>query len=268
MALTLFSRMEGETLDGTDDYSAADTTWTLASLAAFNTSGVKLGTNGLNCPSGDDYATLAAASIVSPSAGCVGFWVRPQTWSDGTWLLNLQGTAGGDRINIELGNASEVYFRHVAAGDHNVLINTTAAGLTTGNWYWLQCKWSSSQDDMRLEVYNAGGTLLEAVQNLSAGIGVAPADIAQINIGTQGTSMQLDVDNLFAGSAYADDFFAKRNITSYTQYAGSTTPAGRGALLGVGAQLAPLAWIIRRRQLLARERARAAFRSSLLGVGK
>lgn len=219
MALTLYARCEGATLDGTHDYSAGDTTWTLLSAAAFNTSGAKIGTNGLNCPSGDDYAALDAASIVVPAAGCFAFWFRPVTWSDGTWLLNLQGTAGGDRINIEFGSTDELYFRHVAAGDHNILIGPTAANLTTGNWYFVQCKWSSAQDDMQLKVWDASGTLLDTLENLSAGISVAPADIATINVGTQGTSMQVDADNIFAGSAYADDFFAKRDITSYTQYA-------------------------------------------------
>lgn len=232
MALTLFSRCEGATLDGTHDYSAGDTTWSLNSAAAFNTSGVKVGTNGLNCASSDDYAELSSSSIVDRTAGTLAFWFRIGTWADTTWIANLQGTAYNDRINIELYGADELVFRHVANGDHNVILVTTAANLTTGNWYFVQAHWSSSAGDIRLEVYDSSGSLIQAVENLSAGVGVAPADIIAIRMGTQNTSGTVDIDNVFIGTAYADDFLASRDITSYTEYGGAAAlPKSLGMLL-------------------------------------
>lgn len=218
MSLTMFSRCEAAALDATHDFSAGDTVWSLLSAAVFNSSAAKIGTNGLQCPSGDDYTQLDAASIINRLQGAVGFWFRPQTLGNGTWLLNLQGTSGSDYINIEY-SAGEVALRHRSSIGGNYLVSTTGAGITTGNWYFIQINWTSTGDATNISVWNASGTLLAtAGASSAAGISTAPVDIIAVNVGTQGTTMQVDIDNVFIGNQYSDDFFAKRNITSYTEY--------------------------------------------------
>ena len=221
MALTLFSRCEGATLDGTHDYSAGDTTWTLVSAAEFSTSGVKVGTNGLHLPSSDDSATLDAASIVNRLQGCVAFWMRYSAWGVGERIVHLQGTAAADHILISTGATGEIGLRHRVNGGNNILLQTTAAGMTSGNWYFVQAKWHGANDDLRLEVYDSSGSLIQAVENLSASLGGSPADIITIRFGTtEGTAYRGSLDNLFIGNDYADDFLASRDITSYTSYGG------------------------------------------------
>lgn len=230
MALTLFSRCEGTTLDGTHDYSAGDTTWTLVSGAEFSASGVKVGTNGLHAPSGDDYAQLDAASIVDRTVGTVAFWLRINTAGSGSWILNLQGTAAADRITIE-GGGGDLTLRHRVNGGNNITLSTSSAGLTTDTWYFVQAHWSAANDDLRLEVYNSAGTLIQAVENLSANLGGSPADIVSIQAGTQQASGRFSIDNIFIGSAYTDDFLASRDITSYTSYGGASASKSLGLLL-------------------------------------
>lgn len=231
MPLTFFSRCEGTTLDGTHDYSAGDTTWTLVSGAEFSTSGVKVGTNGLYTPSGDDYAQLDAASIVDRTVGTVAFWLRINTIAAFTWIFNLQGTAAADRITIEDGGGGDLTLRHRVNGGNNIAVSTSSAGLTTAAWYFVQAHWSAAQDDLRLEVYNSSGTLIQAAENLSANLGGSPADIISIQAGTQQASGRFSIDNIFIGNSYADDFLASRDITSYTSYGFVGPPKSLGLLL-------------------------------------
>jgi hypothetical protein len=71
-------------------------------------------------------------------------------------------------------------------------------------------------------VYDSAGSPLEQVENTSAGLGAAPADLTDIRLGTQFGAARVSIDNVFFGSAYADDFLAVRNITSYTGYGGTS----------------------------------------------
>ena len=235
MALTFFSRCESDTLDGTHDYSAGDTTWTLSSLVEFSTSGVKIGTNGLYTPGGDDYGVLAATSILAPAAGTVAFWLRFDTYGAGSVLIEMAGTGGSDYIRLGTNYANGFEFRHRSSVGNNQAISTSSITLTGSTWYFVQMHWSAALDSLHLSIHDSSGSLIEDVENTSAGLGAAMADMVEIRMGTQFGGARVSIDNVFFGSAYADDFLSNRDITSYTGYGGGGASAPkRSLLLGIG----------------------------------
>lgn len=221
MSLTFFSRCEGATLDGTHDYSAGDTTWTLNSAAEFSATGQHIGTNGLYTPSGDDYGILDATSIVSRLAGTVAFWLRFDTYGGGTVVFDAVGTnAGADYIRLSTNWSNGFECRHRSSVGNNQAISTSSISVTGATRYFVQLHWSAALDSLKLEIYNSSGTLIESVENTSAGLGAAPADIINVHLGTKDGGGRVSIDNVFFGSAYDDDFLAQRDITSYTEYGG------------------------------------------------
>src|SRR5688500_7419965 len=104
MALNFFWRCEGTTLDGTHDFSAGDTTATATNTPAISATAAKIGSNGALFDSGSDRYAFTPTSIISTTAGAVGFWLQFPTAfpaSGGAYVFYSQGTNSNDYIRIE-----------------------------------------------------------------------------------------------------------------------------------------------------------------------
>lgn len=239
MALKFFWRCEGTTLDGTDDFTSGDNTATLNSAAAINTDAVRIGTNGLDCPTANDYAefTVTSNDLVSINGGAAAFSFRVTTWVNAAVIFRAQGTAANDHVTVELGTTDELVMRHRVSATTNQTVTTTAANLTTGVWYGVVIRWDPATDDKRLEVYNDAGTLIEGVEDTSTAFG-PQTDFIALRIGeTTGQASDLHFDNVFIADTYAEDLQSNLTIASYTNYGGGGAAAykpRRRMSLGVG----------------------------------
>lgn len=221
MALTFFWRCEGTTLDGTHDFTAGDNTATLNGGAEISAAAALIGSNGLNCPTADDYAIFSPASIISVGAGAVAFSFRTSTWNADKWIFFTTGTAPSDFLAIALNGTDEIQARHRVAGGSDVTIVTTAANLVVDTVYRVVCRWDTTADDFRLEVYNSSNVLIEAVESLSTGIDNW-ADVLTFNVGAANTGAGVHIDNVFIADAYDEALENFLSITSYTQYGSSS----------------------------------------------
>lgn len=221
MALKLYWRCEGTTLDGTHDFTAGDNTATLNSIAAINTDAAKLGTNGLDCPSASDYAIFAISSgdLFDRLVGKFGFWLRFEATPDsGSQIFTAQGTLANDFIRI-LAIGDELRFDFRQDGNSVVSLSTTAANMTTATWYWVEASWDQPNNDRRIAVYDSSGALINAVEDTATAY-LAPNDLITLNIGNfgGGGTFNNHYDNVFVADAYAEDLLTFRDITSYTEY--------------------------------------------------
>lgn len=220
MALTLFARCEGETLDGTHDYSAGDTTWAASGGATITSAAARIGSNGMRFVTASDMYTLDAASIVSVNQGAIAFSFRVASWVNGTIIFDVIGTAANDTLKVELTAGDELLFRHRGSGQLNTTIATTNASLTTGTWYGVVVRWNPTTDARKIEVYNASNTLIEEVESTAEAIS-PQTDFISIRPQTNST-VDVDIDNILIGDSYSDPLQNNLTITSYTEYGGGT----------------------------------------------
>lgn len=229
MALTFYWRCEGTTLDGTHDFTAGDSTATLNSAAAINTAAVRYGTNGLDCPTSSDNATFTVSTndLANPAAGAMAAWVRITTWGSAATLLSATGSTGNDFYVLMMTGTDELRFSSKRNGGSTFNLDTTAANLATGNWYFVGFAWDQAANDRRIVVYDSNMSLIENRTDLTTAYD-QPTDIISLRIGEGNvTASDTHIDNVFVGSAYADldDFITNATITSYTSY---TTGGGGG----------------------------------------
>jgi len=231
MALTLFWRCEGTTLDGTHDYSAGDTTATASggTPASISATAVKIGTNGILCSGTNSNMALDSASIAATAEGAFAAWVWVTTWVAGSSVINVNGSNGNNRIRVvTIGTSGSGNFelRCKQAGQTERQIATTAGNLATGNWYFIVATWKSATTSATLDVYDSSGTIISgcAVSGTYASTNV-PAELTTCKWGDEGAANASSyIDNIFWGSVIADaaTFLTKRDITSYTEYAGGS----------------------------------------------
>lgn len=228
MALTMFWRCEGATLDGTHDYNAyGSVTASLVSGALINSDAARIGTNSIDAAnSGNDYVSLPAAalsSIFSNTAGTIAFWFRASAWASGTGLFDVNGTSG-DFLRIRPSGSSntdiefEFYVGSNGSGEFTVATTSVNGGLNT--WYFVVVSWQSS--GMRIRVYDNSLSLLQEATNATLTLPIAALGTS-CTIGTWDAGGRHFIDNIFVGNAYADadTFVTKATITSYTEYSGA-----------------------------------------------
>lgn len=247
MALDKFYwRCEGTTLDGTHDFTAGDSTAVLNSTAAINADGALVGTNGLDCPSSNDYAqfVVSAGDIIGSSEGSLAFKFRIVAHAPAQTLFRAYNSAS---INSHIKVASigtddatgrEIEFRIRRTGGANVAISTTAADLALNTEYAALARWHETNGDMRLEIYNADGSLRTSVENLASGF-QSPTSIDTLLFGvSEGVgSPDYHLDNLMISSTYGEPLEDNLDIDSYTNYGGGgggVTPNSRLSLLRAG----------------------------------
>lgn len=220
-ALTMFWRCEGTTLDATDDYSAGDTTATLNAGATLTAGAAKSGSLGLDCD-GNTTSDVAfsSASIVNRMTGCVGMWFRwTGGWFDGSDIFRYDGT----NFYVSLwtqATSGRLGARYSITGQGQADALMAATSLVQNTWYFVVLRWDvATRDLIRLEVYNADGTLREGVQATQSGSMTGTAEGSTFLFGT--AYMVANLDLFMASSRYDLPLHAYRNYTSYTSYLNS-----------------------------------------------
>jgi len=230
MALKFYWRCEGTTLDGTHDFTAGDTTASAGSAGAINSDAARFGTNGIDCPTASDNMNFAVSGtdLVDPSVGSAAFSFRLVAFVSGQSMLNIRGTSTNDNITVTTlgtddatGRELRLRYRSTSGGAENRTVDTTNANLAENTWYACVARWDATADLIRLEVYDASGTLIEGVTG-STSISVL-TDVVGVYWGEVGAvgGSDLHVDNVFIADAYAEPLEDFLDITSYTAYGAS-----------------------------------------------
>jgi hypothetical protein len=150
-SLTFFWRCESATLDGTDDYSAGDTTASDANVT-YTTDAVKMGTNGMDADGANHYSTFTSTSIINDAGGTISFWFYVNTWVDEAKLFQVW-EGGSDYIFGRLDGTDEFQvYNYNASGPTNQQLTTTTANLVTGVWYFLEYSWDTSGNSHTLTI--------------------------------------------------------------------------------------------------------------------
>ena len=237
MALTFFWRCESATLSGTDDLPGADTVAAPNSGVAINSDRVKVGTNSMDCPTGNDYYLLENNTPdmvlhATPYEMANGFWIYVNTWLAGAQLQNyVNQTTANNYMQFRLIGASgsggiELNLR--VQGGGNYTLNTGDKGLATGNWYFFQWDIDTANTTARLRVFNSSRVIIGSATvdtavpaNAFTDSGTAGEEMDRCYFGEGGGgTVDLHIDNIFIANAYDEDLIGNANITSYTEYGG------------------------------------------------
>ena len=230
-APTFFWRMEGTTLDGTHDFTAGDSTAALNSLAAINTDAVRIGTNGLDCPTSSDHAQFDVSSgdLISQSVGSLGFWFRLQSFTSGASLFRAHNTGTiNNHIQVELSGTDDATGREIGLRIRlnlaiNAVLVTTDADLQLDTWYRLVVRWDEPNSDRRIEVYNDDGAARTSIEDLTTDFD-QPTGINTMFVGdATGGTLDLHMDNFVIANAYNEPIEDNLTITSYTAYGGGAS---------------------------------------------
>lgn len=229
MALKFFWRCEGTTLDGTHDFTAGDNTATLNSAAVINTDAVRVGTNGLDCPTSNDHAKFVVSSgdIIHSTTGSFALSFRITTFTAGAWLFTALNTGAStnfiqfDMVGTDDATGRELRFQIRQAGNPAHSITTTGADLAEGTWYAAVCRYDQTANDIGIEVYNSDGSLRTSIYDTTTSF-LVPTGINELRIGEGGgTAVDEHIDNVFCADAYAEPLEDFLDITSYTAYGAS-----------------------------------------------
>ena len=142
--------------NGTSDYSAGDDTGVLQSSAAIDTDAVKLGTNGLDIPTGYDYITFTPPVATLDDEGRAGFWLYINTFVDAASVLELYYVNGDNRLSIRLDGSTELSMRWKDSATARTTLTTTTANLSTGTWYFVEFAWKTGSGNYYREIFVNG----------------------------------------------------------------------------------------------------------------
>jgi hypothetical protein len=223
MAVTFFWRCEGTTLDATHDFSAGDTSAAANATPSISATAALVGSNGILCDSAGDRYNFAPTSIIDPAEGAVAMLFRfpSAVPNDDVFFLARGSASANDNINLQITGTDEITLTIRNAASGAVTLATTAANITAGTTYGVVARWDQPNSSRRLEVYDATGTLIQAVQDLATGF-TAPAalDAADgLRFGdSSGGLGTCYLDNCFVADAYAEPLEDNLLITSWTEY--------------------------------------------------
>jgi hypothetical protein len=153
--------------NGTDDYSTGDDVLTTNSGATFNTDAQRsggTGTNGLDCPSSNDYAAIevdAATAIITNGneIGRMGFWWRTiSAFADSRSFFRLfkDGGAATDYLEIFTHATGGNKFRVKYEQDNAVKVDIYSTNTFSINtWYYIEIA-TDTTDGNSVELYING----------------------------------------------------------------------------------------------------------------
>jgi hypothetical protein len=190
---------------GAGDYSAGDTTGTVFSAATFDVTAVKLGTNGLDCPTSGDSVRFvnASSNILVESAGRIGFWLQVKTWVAGIFIGTLNSTGV---FNLQLYGTDELQFRY-NDGTNDRWAITTTANLVVDTWYYIEIAWDVSTELQKIFVDGVEKASNTQTKNATVGM-------TNIDIGSGGT-MTLWIDNFVISNDPNRNLYLLKDIDNY-----------------------------------------------------
>lgn len=211
-------RVEGTNPDAALDYPAdlANATG-IGGQEAINTDAVKIGTNGLDCPSPNDYYYFPVSSrnLISDEEGRIGFWFKPNTWVENNTILFVVEDAD-DNFEIKL-DAVEGQVNQ--RWEDNAAVKVwadVATGMSTGNYYFFEFAWQTSSNYRQIWVKGVSkGTDSTAIGSFDSG----PDGTSGLRVGSTGDAGgDHYMDNIMISASKNTDLYSLRDQPSYTSY--------------------------------------------------
>jgi len=214
-----------ESVDLTDsgNYSAGDTGATLNGDAVIAAAANKVGTKGLDLDdsssNGGDNAQfvvgdVSSNDIVDDAQGAAAGWFKINTWQDDVSLWYAEDD-GDNWIQVKLDLDDDITFIWKESGSYKSAPVTSAAGLTTGNWYFWVATWNVTTNTRTITVYNVSGTLIATDSDTTAIAGMA-GDFVLMKVGnTLGNPGDVYIDGTYISNSASRDFHALRDTTDY-----------------------------------------------------
>jgi len=132
--------------NGTDDYTAwGDTTGILTPSAAINTDAVKLGTNGLDCPTNADYIAFTVSGSGEIDELAIGFWYYRTTFADNSVIFNLEQNVD-NKFRIYVYDTDGMHWSWEDGNVTRTSLSIADADLDATTWYYIECKCDVSTD--------------------------------------------------------------------------------------------------------------------------
>lgn len=235
MALTFFWRCESSTLDGTHDYSAGDTTGADTASPTYTTPAFA-GTNSLNADNFLSFVEFASSSIYSAGEGCCALAFYMPTWGGATFAAFQDDATPNNHLRISTSGASGSGGISVEVEEQlesTDTVSTGDIGLASATWYFIIVSWDEAATTIRIQTYNSSGVEIDTTTDTAVTAAAWPPSGDEFMFGdTAGDNNDLNIDNVFIGSAYTDssDFLSNYNITSYTNYS-------TGGSSGIGSRI-------------------------------
>lgn len=250
MAITFFWRCESTTLDGTDDYSAGDTTATAVNSPAISATQAYRGTysvlKGSTVGGGYNFnpSSIFPGNVNSPSTavGSFGFamyWDTDVYDTYGSSLFRFRGTDANDMLGIYTAATGTTSAQNIILRTRNATgglyeITTTGAAITPGNWFRIIGRFDYPNDDLRIEVWNEAGTLVDSEESLTTDLSTyIPAEVANLLVvGTGPTTSGGDAyfDNFIVSDEYNGVTPAMMQYSSYQDFFSTARPPSFGFL--------------------------------------
>jgi hypothetical protein len=228
MALTFYWRPASTTLDGTDDYTAGDSTATASGAPSITA-------NGLETTDASDWYYFDPTSIASTSVGAAAFVIQFPVAVPGSGYdfgIRFIDAGGTNYLAVRTAGATTGFsFRSANAGATNT---TTTSGVTVSSAtdIGIVIRWDFPNDLMRIEAYSTDGTPLgTAGEDSAADTSTFQPSGSFATYGFQIGNMSSQtnvcyIKNIFVADDYNEPLEDFLDITSYTQYAPAPDPGG------------------------------------------
>jgi hypothetical protein len=224
-APTLYWRAESATFDGTDDFSAGSTTLTSNESPSFvSTPAPRAGTNSVLFDVSLEFYSLPLASIFDIAEGSFSAAFRLPVWGVEDICSMQEAATPSDHINVfttgtDGAGGVRVNIRDAAEGQFN--LETGDIGLAAGEWYSAIVRWHQANQDLRVEVYDDTGAIIDFAVEPDVTAAFFAAGIDTLILGDLGNNLDILIDQVFIADAYDEPIQDNLGIGSYTEYGGA-----------------------------------------------
>ena len=209
--ITFWWRCENVTLDGSNDFTAGeDGVAALQSSAVINTAAVKIGTNGLDCPTAGDYAlfTDSTGAAWPTGSGRVGFYLRITAFTTSCALIQKKYDAD-EYMTLEMYGTDELKFQYTNTSSTTAI--TTDANLTTATWYFVEIAYDDATNTKKIYVDGVEKiAVTDAFTTFTSGGSLRFGEAKGC-----GLSVDTHIDNIIISNDYTRDLNALKDIAAF-----------------------------------------------------
>lgn len=236
MALTFFWRCEATALDSILDYSAGDRTGSTINGGILSTAAARVGSRGLERPAsvagGCNFTAvnIFPGNIAAPddAVGAIAFslmYSGAVYQLTGSNICQFRGIGTNDYLSFSTQPGGKFGFGMRKSAPLATMAVVSTLVLLPDVWYGIIGRFDIPNDKVRLEIYDAAGTLLEGIDWLDGDL--APYVPLDISNGTNGWRMgffatswtsPIYMDNGFVGNTYDEPIQNFFTIEDFTQY--------------------------------------------------
>ena len=228
-------RCEGVNLDANLDHYGNDGTGDLISGATIHADAHYIGTNGLNCPTSNDYIEFTDANDTDcdPAEGSHSRWIKIDTWVDDSGIFYVYGDDDNKFWIVSSGTDNLKWiWKDGGTLRANWIIDDT--GLSDGEWHFLELEWDTVANARRCIVDNV------PIESDAGTIGDFAVAVTKIRYGEFNAVAGVPIsrhDNIVTSNDVDRDHYLLRNATQYPGYAkigsiGTTTQSGTYGISG------------------------------------